>query len=151
MTTVRLARLSRALVESVHAAMDTEGYTALPVYDIDSFPQQPADPYVVIEPTVTGFGWDLALDGAPNAGTAAVQVTAVASRRDQAAWCLDELRRFVTALNPASLTLYDPTTLTPPVTTRVKAIWSAGTPSPPIVNGTLVTVAETFYLYVEAS
>lgn len=141
--TISLAGLSGASAAVIQTRLSAAGITAFTVHDRDDLTQVPEPPYCVVDLTTTGFGWHESLELDATSGIVAVQVSSVAQRVDAAMWALDRIRAVVGAVDPAELVL--------PGTTRVTAMWSSGSPSPPIPSGDFVTAPETYYAHLEAS
>lgn len=137
--TVLLAQLSSAFVAAIVPHLDSD--STLTVHDRDGLPQQPAPPYAAADFVPTGFGWheDLTLD--TDSGVVAVQFTGVGRSTIAALWCLDQIRAAVAATEPGEITAG----LTG---SRCTKAWSSGSPSPPITDGSLTTVTETYYLHL---
>lgn len=144
---VKLSTLPAAVVASVKAAMVVAGFTELGedprVYTVDSLPNEPVEPYCVIELTDSGYGWDEGLDPGGSCGWPDLQVTGVGRMVQAARFVLDSVRSFLRGI--------DPTTVAVGGGTTIRLLSSSGPPTSPIEAGTLWNVHEIWNLYVEAS
>lgn len=144
---VKLSTLPAAVVASVKAAMVVAGFTELGedprVYTVDSLPNEPVEPYCVIELTDSGYGWDEGLDVGGSCGWPDLQVTGVGRMVQAARFVLDSVRSFLRGI--------DPTTVAVGGGTTIRLLSSSGPPTSPIEAGTLWNVHEIWNLYVEAS
>lgn len=147
MSTVKLSTLPAALVDAVKDAMVLAGFTELGedprVYTPDSIPNEPVEPYAVLDLSDSGYGWDEGLEPGGSCGWPAVQVTGVGRMVQSARFVLDSMRSFMRGLDPATVAVGGDTT--------IRLLSSSGPPTSPIEAGTLWNLHEIWNLYVEAS
>lgn len=129
------------VADAVLARLRTDaGMLSRPVFDgaVDPDPGEP--PYCVLYgPYATGAGWDTAplVSGATH-GWVAVQITSVGKTGEDARWMADKVR---VSMLSAVLVLTGGAS--------ISMVESSGPPTPPIAEGTLRSVSETFNLYVD--
>lgn len=147
MADVELAGLDDGLVAAVKALMVVDVFTQLGVdprvYTIDSIPNEPQEPYVVVELLSGGYGWDEGLSLGGECGWPDIQVTGVGRLVKSARWGCDVMRSYLRKLDPATVGVGGDT--------HIKLVTSMGPPTNPIEAGTLFNVVETYNMYVEAS
>ena len=147
MPEVELASVAQGLTDAVVASFAVAGETVLGVparvYTPDTIPNEPQEPYGVIDLADSGYGWDpgLALGGV--SGMCAVVVTGVGRLSTSARWVCDRIRSHLRNLDPATVSAGGDT--------HVKSVSSQGPPVGPIEAGTLFNAVETYDLYLEAS
>lgn len=147
MSTVKLSTLPGAVVVAVKAAMVLAAFDELGVdprvYTPDTIPNEPVEPYVVVDLTDSGYGWDEDLSPGGSCGWPDLQVTGVGRMQQAARFALDSMRSFLRGL--------DPTTVAVGGGTTIRLLSSSGPPTAPIEAGTLWNVHEIWNLYVEAT
>lgn len=147
MATIDLADYTLAIAVRLRAMMTTAVETRLGtpprLYAYDELPEQPVEPYVVVQRFDSGAFWDMDLEVGGQSGHVGMTVTGVGRLEHSGAWALDVARSHLRVLVPATVVLSGDT--------HLKTVTSQGPPAGPIEAGTLMNMVETYALYLEAS
>lgn len=147
MAEVELAEVSAGFAVAIVASFTADGDTTLGtparVYTPDTIPNEPVEPYAVLDLGDSGYGWDEGMEVAGQSGACWLIVTGVGRLEKSARFVCDRLRVHLRKLDPATVGAGGDT--------HVKLVSSQGPPVGPIEAGTLFNAVETYDLYLEAS